>query len=109
MDVRFAREAICNASIARTVTHARASPFGSPKLEGNFNGGQIIRRKSSTRRIDDHRGFDARIMWRVGCCFPVVKLPTLSRLLLTKLCDPAEIRRHAHQDQASVAAVGKTE
>src|SRR3954451_5518851 len=109
MNVSFAREAICNASVARTVTHAWASPFGSPELDGNFDDSQVIGRKRSTGRIDDHRGFDTRIMWRVGRHFPVLKLPTLSCLLLTTLCEPPEIRRHSGQHEAGVAAVRETE
>jgi hypothetical protein len=109
VNVGLPRQAVCNASIARTVTHAWASPFGSPKLEGDFDGGQIIPRKSSTRRIDNHRGFDTSIMWRVGCGFPVVKLLTGSRLLLTKLCDPLEIRRDTDQHQAGITSVRETE
>jgi hypothetical protein len=109
MNVRFAREAICNASIARTVTHAWASPFGSPELEGDFNSGQIILRKNSSRWIDNHRGLDTCIMRRAGRSFPAVKLLTSSHLILTKLCEPHEIRRDSHQHQAGIAALGKTE
>jgi hypothetical protein len=85
VNVRFARQAVCDASIARTVAHAWAPQFGSPVLEGDLDGGQIIPRKNGIRRIDNNRGLDTCIMWQVGRSFPVVKLLTSSRLVLANL------------------------
>src|SRR3954453_23467099 len=76
MNLGLARQAACDARRARTIAHARASPFGSPELQRDFDGGQIVRRKNAGRGIHNHRGPDTRIMRRAGRSFSVMKLPT---------------------------------
>ena len=71
-----------------------------PELEGDFNM-CICPRKNHWHWIDNHRGLDTRIMWRVGGSFSIVESLTCSRLVLAKLCEPPEsVRRDPHQHQA---------
>src|SRR5262249_19639345 len=109
VNIRLARKAICNASIVGTVTDPWSSTLGAPELEGNFDRGQIISRKGRTRWIDNNRGLDTCIMWRVGHSLPVMKLRTRSGLLLTSLRDLPEIRRDPDQHQARITSFGETE
>src|SRR4051794_30769376 len=109
MNLGLARQAACDARRARTVAHARTSPFGSPELQGDFDGSEIVRRKNAGRRIDNHRGPDTRILRRAGRSFSVLQLPTGSRPILAEAGEPAEIRRSPNQHQAGIASLGKTE
>src|SRR3954468_19409506 len=109
MNLGLARQAACDARRARTVAHARASPFGSPELQRDLDGVQIVRRKNASRGIHNHRGPDTRILRRAGRSFSVLQLPTGSRPILAEAGEPAEIRRSPNQHQAGIASLGKTE
>ena len=105
VNVRCARKAVCNPSIAGTVSYAWSSAFGSPILQRDFDRGQIILRECSIGWIDNDRGFYPCIMRRVGRSFSVVKLLAISGLLLAKLCNPPEIRGDSNQHQAGITSV----